>query len=444
MKSLFKYILTAAAVLAFISSCQMKEDDIFDLDPATREDNWMAEYRRVFNNNEYGWALYSNNPTYGHHPHPSTYAVKFDSIWANFYYVTNNNLPGVNVGDTLRSLYSFKMDDGIVLSFDTYNKWFHNGADQSQYFSKDLQGDFEFCLDRYSENEDTIFGRGKTKQLPFLMIKMHMPAADYQAAADQMNAYEPYNCVFICAGDTLQARFLSGYHNLSLYYPDEGATEATEHDYSYCNLVNGVYMLENIVYKGVTVKELRMNPDGDGFTDINGNAKIGPKPFYDYFAGDFEDDGTFTGYSQLGSYTKGEWDKMRKALTASGKYNPDDLAYCLLEPNGDGSLALMFNKWYGSGEIYFYCDVKKISNDEIAVRYTGKEKSGLGFNCYDAGFKYAVDAFAPRDGWRVYKISLAGGNPMSPDGFVWTDESNPQNSFTMPTNWHYYHYSVWE
>lgn len=442
--SFLKYTLFALAVTALMPSCQMKEDDLFSEDPATREDNWMADYRRVFNNNEYGWALYTDNPTYGHHPQPSTYAVKFDSIWAHFYHVTNDNLPGVNVGDTLKSLYSFKMDNGIVLSFDTYNKWFHWQSDQSQSFSQDLQGDFEFCLDRYSDNEDTIFGRGKTKQLPFLMIKLDRPAADYQAAADGMNAYEPYNCVYICAGDTLPARFLSGYHNLTLTYKDEGDTVATDHDFSYCNLTHGVYMLENIVYKGITVKELELNADGSGFTDLNKKAIIGPKPFYSYFWGNFEDDGTFTGYSNLGSYTKGEWDKMRSALKKSGKYNPDNLAYCLLEPNGEGKISLMFNKWYGDGEICFDCDIKKISNDEVAVHYTGTERSGLGINCYNAGFKYAVDAFAPKDGWRVYKITNAGGNAMNPEGFVWTDEANPDNSFAMPTNWHYYHYSVWD
>ena len=83
--SFLKYTLFALDVTALMPSCQMKEDDLFSEDPATREDNWMADYRRVFNNNEYGWALYTDNPTYGHHPRPSTYAVKFDSIWANFY-----------------------------------------------------------------------------------------------------------------------------------------------------------------------------------------------------------------------------------------------------------------------------------------------------------------------------------------------------------------------
>ena len=76
MKRIIRYITAAVCMAVMITSCDMKEDDIFAVDPATRQDNWMAEYRRVFNNNEYGWALYTDNPTYGRHPAVRTYAVE--------------------------------------------------------------------------------------------------------------------------------------------------------------------------------------------------------------------------------------------------------------------------------------------------------------------------------------------------------------------------------
>lgn len=441
MKRIFKLIAIVALILTALPACQMKEDDIFDLDPATRQDNWMADYRRVFNNNTYGWALYSDQPTYGRHPHPTTFAAKFDSTWVTLYYVTNQYYPNLTVGDSVKSMYSFKMDNGIVLSFDTYNTLLHNGADQSQYFSQDLQGDFEFDLDHYSANEDTIFGRGKTKQLPFLMIKMQMPAMDYQTAADGMNAYEPYNCVFISQGDTLPARFLSGYGNFLIYPDNNGGTEQL---YSYCNLPGGIYLLENITYKDKVIKEMKLREDGEGFDDVNGNASIGPKPYASYWEGAFDDDAMFFSYSQLGTWTQGEWDKMRTALSNDRRQNPDDLHYVCISYRDSTHFSMLFNKWHGSGEIYFDYEWRKVSNDEIAVRYTGNYRTGLGFNVYNAGFKYAVDAFATEDEWKTYKISIIDGTPMQPSGFRWTDESNPDNSFAMPNSWHYYHYSIWE
>ena len=85
MKQTFRFLSMLAVVATVLVSCQMKEDDLFDQDPANRSDQWMAEYRRVFNNNKYGWALYTDNPTSGRHPAVYTYAVKFDQVYSTFY-----------------------------------------------------------------------------------------------------------------------------------------------------------------------------------------------------------------------------------------------------------------------------------------------------------------------------------------------------------------------
>ena len=80
MKKIIRLLSLLAIGATVITSCEMKEDDLFSVDPANRSDQWMAEYRRVFNNNEHGWALYTDNPT-TRHPAVYTYAVKFDQTW---------------------------------------------------------------------------------------------------------------------------------------------------------------------------------------------------------------------------------------------------------------------------------------------------------------------------------------------------------------------------
>lgn len=150
------------------------------------------------------------------------YAVRFDQQYCTFYKsASTQNIPNMAGVDSVVSTYSFKADNGIVLSFDTYNDFFHYGADQSEFFSQDLQGDFEFCLDRFSENEDTIFGHTKTKGLPIFLLKMKMRAEDYQRESDEVSQYSAYNCITIIDGDTINTRFLTGYRNLMLLYPDE-------------------------------------------------------------------------------------------------------------------------------------------------------------------------------------------------------------------------------
>ena len=445
MKQIFRLFAVMAMAATAITSCQMKEDDLFDMDPANRSDQWLAEYRRVFNNNEHGWALYTETPTYGRHPSVGTYAVKFDQVNSTFYRSTSTaRLPGVSHLDSVMSMYSFKMDNGIVLSFDTYNAFFHYYADQSQYFSEEMQGDFEFCLDRFSENEDTIFGRGKTKQLPFMMVKLPISAQAYQAACDSiLSYYAPYKCSFVCAGDTLAASFLGTYQNLSIWMEGDDPT-IDGHLYSYGNLVGGLYFLEPIEYKGHIIKEMKITEEKDGYVDIHGQARIIPKPFANYFMEDAEYDSRFFGYSCLGSYTQGEWDKAKTALTESGKYDPNGLAYVCLSTDGRGNIELIFNMWYGSGEIHYPMEMKKLSNDEIALRWTGEETHGLGIDLYEAGFKYFLDCIASKDEWKTFKVSARSGSKMSPSELQLTDVSNPDNSIYFGTNWRYYHYSIWE
>ena len=214
--------------------------------------------------------------------------------------------------------------------------------------------------------------------------------------------------------------------------------------YSYGNLTNGIYLLENFRYKGRTVVEMELDRETGEFHDRLSDAKIGPRPYVNYLLEDDDDDQWFFGYSGLGSYTQAEWDKTRTALAASGKYSPDNLAYICISPDGQGGLALVVNKWYGADEIHFHMEMKKVSNDEIALRYTGHEMSGRDFSFYDAGMRHIVDAMAKQDIWTTYRITYKEGNAMNPKGFVLTDKSNPDNSYYFEPNFRYYHYSIWE
>ncbi len=446
MKKLLYLIAMAACMPFTFSSCSFMEDDIFDTDPATRQDNWMAEYRRVFNNNEYGWALYASTPTYGRHPSVGVYAVKFDQEYCTFYQSsTTLRIPGMWDKESYTSTYSFKMDNGIVLSFDTYNGFFHYGADQSQYFSQDLQGEFEFCLDRFSENEDTIFGHGKTKGLPFFMVKMKNTPQEYQKLSDEIDNYAAYDCMMTIAGDSLYCKFYGGYHNISVYFPDNEGEEPVEHMYSYGPLVDGIYMMENIVYKDRTVVEFTLDRESGIFEDKVGGsgAKIIGLPLCDYFLTKENNDVWFFGYSGLGTYTQGEWDKMKETLNASGNFSADWLHNITFDCDGNGGVRLIINMWYVE-QITYPLEAKRISDDEIAFRWTGEEICSCDFSFYDSGMKYLLDALAKKDGWTNYKISFREGNSMNPAGFELTQVDNPTNSIYFETNFRYYHDSIWD
>ena len=100
--------------------------------------------------------------------------------------------------------------------------------------------------------------------------------------------------------------------------------------------------------------------------------------------------------------------------------------------------------WYGSGEIHFPLEMKEVDNDHIALKWTGKETSGLGYTIYDLGFKYILDAIAPKNEFKTFRVSSQGGSKMTPSELTLIDESNPNNWFFFGTNWRYYHSSIWD
>lgn len=427
------------------SACKMMEDDIFEVDPATRTDNWMAEYRRVFNNNEFGWAMYVSAPTYGRHPMVGVYAVKFDQEYCTFYKsASTQSLPSAALLDSVVSTYSFKNDNGLVLSFDTYNDFFHYYADQSQFFSQDLQGDFEFCLDRYSENEDTIFGHTKTKGLPIFLLKMDRKAEEYQKASDDVANYAAYDCISIIEGDTVATRFLTGYRNLVLIYPDKEGGPNVEHLYSYGNLTDGLYMMEPIHYKNTTVVDFKLDRESGIYTNAHTGVVIKGKPLVDYLYRGEDYDNWFFGYSGLGDFPAGEWDAAKPEIEAAGKFGVNNLMSINFMPYGNGTMDIVVNMWYGDGEIHFPMVLRRDADDQISIKWTGDENSGLTYKYYENGLKRIIDAFAKKDSWTSYKISFTEGNSMNPVGFMLTDVNNPDNSYYIENNYRYYHTSIWE
>ena len=66
-----------------------------------------------------------------------------------------------------------------------------------------------------------------------------------------------------------------------------------EHMYSYGNLTTGIYMMENIKYKGTTVVEFNLDKVTGTFHDPRSGAKIVGRPLTDYLMKDDSYDNWF-------------------------------------------------------------------------------------------------------------------------------------------------------
>ena len=452
MKQIFYALALLTSLSIAFSACDKFEDDLFDKDPATRQDEQMADFRRVLNNNNYGWALYVSMPTYQHHPSCNVFAVRFDSIWSTFYSSSaTSSLPEYwgQTGDSVKSMYSLKMDNGVCLSFDTYNGYFHYYSDQSDYFATDLQADFEFVLDRYSQNEDTIFGYTKVKTLPYMMVKMDRPADQYQVVTDAMDSYAPGSCKMHIAGEDLKAGFLVGYKNLGIFFPgDDESSIENSHYFTYGCVPGGIYMVENIEYGGHHITSFQLNETKDRYVSKeNPDDYIYPNPILDYLLRDRYNETFYFGTVNASPKMHELLIETGQALDADGRFTSDKFNRCQFSCE-NGELELFFNRWEGtSREVHFPLQYRETSESIVEMMWDGSETSsrtnsdGTSYTAYEAGLHVLMDKLFPKDQWVAWSLVPAeGSNVWSPSTMVFGPVNDPDYYITTDSYYQYYYY----
>lgn len=441
MKKLFYSLAVALIAGLSFTACDKMEDDIFSKDPATRQDEQMADFRRVFNNNDNGWCVYMASNSSGRHPGTQAFAVKFDEQWCTFFSSSaTSNMPEF-WGQTdveVKSLYSLKMDNGVVLSFDTYNAFFHYYADQSDYFEQEFQSDFEFVLDRYSQNEDTIFGYTKIKRLPYMMIKMDRPAKEYQEACDATAGIAPYDLTLRIAGDELPARFLSGYKNLMFWTEGMDLTKDGEL-HTYCCMPNGIHFLEPIEYKGHIIDEMLFNDARDRFISrYDADDYLHPQPVCSKLFVNGNEDFYF-GIFNVSDGMKDLLLQTGAALDADGRMPANSYYYAQISYE-EGEFALYLNRWFGTngGEIRYELDYEVVDDFTVKIKWNGKVH-GLDY-LYDAGIHVLIDKMFPQDKWTTYKFEVLEGSVWTPSKMKFFMADDPSICIFTDGYYRYYYY----
>jgi len=182
--------LVLIALSATMTSCKNEVDEIFDEDAVTRLEDAKAYYTELLTSNGGKWQLeyFANEDEPGY-----IYVVTFNAngsvtmSGANQWIgVVNGQATGSIGYGSATSLWEVIADNGPVLSFNSYNKYFHLFADP--YNIPDLtdqdddetgyghEGDYEFDLMKYSN--DTLYLEGKKYQLPMIMTRLSSSVDD--------------------------------------------------------------------------------------------------------------------------------------------------------------------------------------------------------------------------------------------------------------------------
>lgn len=187
MKKYFNIFLLAIVTLSSISlmSCKNETDEIFDDDAVARLDKAKAEYTDILTDKGGKWQLeyYANSKEPGY-----IYLMTFKkdgSVTISGYnkwisYVNGGTTTGKPVYGSATSLWEVIADNGPVLSFNSFNKYFHIFADPEDIPSSSdeddnetgygHEGDYEFDLMKYAN--DTLFLSGKKYGIDMIMTRV--------------------------------------------------------------------------------------------------------------------------------------------------------------------------------------------------------------------------------------------------------------------------------
>lgn len=173
MKKIFRYTILLAAALTILPSCKNEEEMIFEDSAANRLDQAKEDNYQLLCSNGGKWMLeyFANSDEPGY-----VYLVTFKP--SGEVSISGNNKW---IGDTYRnesSLWNVIADDGVVLTFNSYNSIFHVLADPDNYSDTSSGqtedsavdhtgdghlGDYEFIILGVSEDGNTVTLKGKKR-----------------------------------------------------------------------------------------------------------------------------------------------------------------------------------------------------------------------------------------------------------------------------------------
>lgn len=162
MKKIFYFIVMALAMAVGFSACSHEEDDLFGESAAQRLNKSVDKYQDLLKSSEKGWVMefLPSDGSYGGYVYTAKFTDEDVTLVCDLsLYSSTEEWPA---GTELTSKYSVKAEQGVILTFDTYNLLLHFFSEPRG--SSDVDGyesDYEFVFMKTSENQDTIYLRGK-------------------------------------------------------------------------------------------------------------------------------------------------------------------------------------------------------------------------------------------------------------------------------------------
>lgn len=281
MKKFLNISLLSLVVLSSLTlgSCKNEIDEIFDEDAVARLDKAKAEYTDILTSNGGKWQIEyyanANEPGYVYlmtFRTDGSVTISGKNEWIG--YVEGESLKIPTYGSQT-SLWEVITDNGPVLSFNSFNKYFHLFADPEDIPSLDEEatdetgygheGDYEFDLMSYSN--DTLYISGKKYGIDMIMTRVdanvddHVYMDEVVAMADSFfNAKIPQ--VYINLPNDTRWIVKNGASSILKMFR-EGADEiSTAETHNVIITHDGLSFMNPITLDGYTIKNFIRQADG--------------------------------------------------------------------------------------------------------------------------------------------------------------------------------------
>lgn len=289
MKKFLNISMLALVALSSLSlaSCKNEIEDIFDEDAIARLDKAKAQYSDILTDKGGKWQLeyYANSNEQGYiylmtFAQDGSVTISGNNKWINYVQSGSANTPAYG---SQVSMWEVIADNGPVLSFNTYNKFFHLFADPYDIPSvggvssqDDVnengyghEGDYEFDIMKYVESEagDTLFLTGKKYNLNMIMTRVPATVDDevYMneviAMADSFfNAKVPQ--VYINLPNGVRWVVKNGATSILKMFREDADEISTAENHNVIITHDGLSFMDPLTIDGYTIQNFIRQADG--------------------------------------------------------------------------------------------------------------------------------------------------------------------------------------
>ena len=389
MKKFLNISLLAIVALTSLTlgSCKNEVDEIFDEDAVARLEKAKADYIDILTSNGGKWQMEyyanSNEPGYVYlmtFHNDGSVVISGKNEWIGHVEGESLNIPTYG---SQTSLWEVITDNGPVLSFNTFNKYFHLFADPEDIPSlsdEDTdetgyghEGDYEFDLMRYSN--DTLYISGKKYGIDMIMTRIdsniddHVYMDEVVAMADSFfNAKIPQ--VYINLPNDTRWIVKNGATSILKMFR-EGADEiSTAETHNIIITHDGLSFMNPITLDGYTIQNFIRQADGSLLCRDDNTTTMTADDLNDVFT-----ISTFVWKAdtvQVGGVFAQELSSLKSELNAYGKRK---LSSIQISYNADlETYQIAFGCLYQKRTFYptFYMTAEKVNDNQIKFHFASE------------------------------------------------------------------------